>query len=234
MKRLILVLLLLPALAGTQTFPPGGGAGGVASAPSSQVDGCVTPGYNFATLTAMGMCHDDGTGPYGFNAVAVQTSDPTDLEYAGIVASEAGPFFFQVVALDEGGANGTTFYGQGVDSGIALWNLTSANVGGSLGSFTYSTDDDESIWSVTDGTGTVDVSNSASGNLNLSVDDGTDSCSSDMTPFGYLACEKLFANLGTPGDGTVLYCSDCTKATPCAAAGNGAIAKRLNGAWDCD
>ncbi|HUW57783.1 MAG TPA: hypothetical protein VMZ92_14175, partial [Planctomycetota bacterium] len=61
MKRLILVLLLLPALVGTQTFPPGGGAGGVASAPSSQVDGCVTPGYNFATLTAMGMCHDDGT-----------------------------------------------------------------------------------------------------------------------------------------------------------------------------
>jgi hypothetical protein len=44
----------------------------------------------------------------------------------------------------------------------------------------------------------------------------------------------LFANLGTPSNGLVMYCSDCTKATPCAGAGTGAIAKRLNGAWDCD
>lgn len=44
----------------------------------------------------------------------------------------------------------------------------------------------------------------------------------------------LFANLGTPSNGTFLYCSDCTKATPCASGGNGALAKRLNGAWDCD
>lgn len=43
-----------------------------------------------------------------------------------------------------------------------------------------------------------------------------------------------FANLGGPADGTTLYCSDCTKATPCNSGGNGAIAKRLNGAWDCD
>lgn len=43
-----------------------------------------------------------------------------------------------------------------------------------------------------------------------------------------------FANLGTPRNGTVKYCADCTKATPCAARGTGALAKRLNGAWDCD
>lgn len=43
-----------------------------------------------------------------------------------------------------------------------------------------------------------------------------------------------FANLGTPANGSVVYCSDCTKATPCAGSGNGALAKRLNGAWDCD
>ena len=44
----------------------------------------------------------------------------------------------------------------------------------------------------------------------------------------------LFAALGTPADGIWRYCSDCTKATPCAGAGTGALAKRLNGAWDCD
>jgi len=51
---------------------------------------------------------------------------------------------------------------------------------------------------------------------------------------GVLLADILFANLGTPTDGTIAYCSDCTKATPCAGSGNGALAKRLNGAWDCD
>lgn len=44
----------------------------------------------------------------------------------------------------------------------------------------------------------------------------------------------VFASLGTPSNGTITYCSDCTKATPCGSGGNGALAKRLNGAWDCD
>lgn len=43
-----------------------------------------------------------------------------------------------------------------------------------------------------------------------------------------------FAALGTPADGTFVYCSDCTKATPCAGSGSGAFAKRIAGAWDCD
>src|SRR5205085_2230853 len=43
-----------------------------------------------------------------------------------------------------------------------------------------------------------------------------------------------FANLGTPSNGTVAYCSDCTIANPCAGSGTGAIAKRLNGAWVCN
>ena len=44
----------------------------------------------------------------------------------------------------------------------------------------------------------------------------------------------LFANLGTPSNGTLVYCSDCTFANPCASGGTGAFAKRLNGAWRCD
>lgn len=43
-----------------------------------------------------------------------------------------------------------------------------------------------------------------------------------------------FAALGTPANGTFIYCSDCTFADPCAGSGTGAIAKRLNGAWRCD
>lgn len=43
-----------------------------------------------------------------------------------------------------------------------------------------------------------------------------------------------FANLGTPSNGAFVYCSDCTIANPCASGGNGAFAKRLNGAWVCN
>jgi hypothetical protein len=42
------------------------------------------------------------------------------------------------------------------------------------------------------------------------------------------------ANLGSPGNGATEYCIDCTVANPCAGGGNGAIAKRLNGAWVCN
>lgn len=44
----------------------------------------------------------------------------------------------------------------------------------------------------------------------------------------------LFANLGTPPNGSFVYCSDCTVATPCAGAGTGALAKRLAGIWVCN
>lgn len=43
-----------------------------------------------------------------------------------------------------------------------------------------------------------------------------------------------FAALGTPGNGTVEYCNDCTVVATCAGSGTGAIAKRLNGAWVCN
>lgn len=46
--------------------------------------------------------------------------------------------------------------------------------------------------------------------------------------------QQTFANLGAAGNGYFIYCADCTKATPCAGGGTGAIAKRLNSVWDCD
>lgn len=43
-----------------------------------------------------------------------------------------------------------------------------------------------------------------------------------------------FINLGTPANGALIYCSNCTIANPCAAGGTGAFAKRLNGVWVCN
>lgn len=44
---------------------------------------------------------------------------------------------------------------------------------------------------------------------------------------------RTFAELGTPSNGTILYCSTCTAANPCAGSGSGAMARRENGAWNC-
>lgn len=42
-----------------------------------------------------------------------------------------------------------------------------------------------------------------------------------------------FANLGTAANGSILYCSNCTETTACAAGGSGAMAMYVNGAWSC-
>lgn len=41
------------------------------------------------------------------------------------------------------------------------------------------------------------------------------------------------ATLPSLGDGSIVYCVDCTKSTPCASGGSGAFAHRINGSWDC-
>jgi hypothetical protein len=51
---------------------------------------------------------------------------------------------------------------------------------------------------------------------------------------GVIYAPTTFASLGPVGNGQTFYCSDCTKATPCDSGGTGALAKRLNGAWDCN
>lgn len=43
-----------------------------------------------------------------------------------------------------------------------------------------------------------------------------------------------FGDLGAPADGVFVYCNDCTIASPCAGAGTGSLAKRLNGVWVCN
>jgi hypothetical protein len=43
-----------------------------------------------------------------------------------------------------------------------------------------------------------------------------------------------FSNLPTAENFSIVGCSDCTVANPCAGSGTGAVAKRLNGAWVCN
>lgn len=41
-----------------------------------------------------------------------------------------------------------------------------------------------------------------------------------------------FASLGSPGNGAIVYCTDCTSANPVAGSGTGTVARRENGAWN--
>jgi hypothetical protein len=42
-----------------------------------------------------------------------------------------------------------------------------------------------------------------------------------------------FANLGSPGDGTYVFCPDCQALNPCIGGGTGAFAQRVNSQWLC-
>jgi hypothetical protein len=64
---------------------------------------------------------------------------------------------------------------------------------------------------------------------------GIDATSTASAPSTSLVFQNmLFADLIGAPNGTMAYCSDCTFANPCAGAGTGSFAKRLNGAWRCD
>jgi hypothetical protein len=70
----------------------------------------------------------------------------------------------------------------------------------------------------------------------LRVTDGTKNAAGygQVEAKGVTLNATAFASLGTPSNGTILYCSDCTVANPCASGGTGALAKRLNGVWVCN
>jgi hypothetical protein len=44
---------------------------------------------------------------------------------------------------------------------------------------------------------------------------------------------STYANLGSAANGAILYCSNCTQTSACAAGGSGAMAMYVNGAWSC-
>jgi hypothetical protein len=69
---------------------------------------------------------------------------------------------------------------------------------------------------------------------NIDVRTADDLSFAAMSMHRVLLTGSVLASLPVASNGTVIYCSDCTNASnPCTGGGSGAIAKRLNGAWDC-
>lgn len=78
----------------------------------------------------------------------------------------------------------------------------------------------------------------ATQNLGLTVSSAASTApvNTTVTTVGQLNIRATaFASLpGSPTNGTMLFCNDCTIANPCAGGGTGALAKRLNGVWVCN
>lgn len=82
------------------------------------------------------------------------------------------------------------------------------------------------------------------GGITTSTSTGCVMYNADTRPRGFestgVACNtagavqtSTFAALGTPANGTTRYCTDCAETSPCAGAGTGAFAQRVNGVWKC-
>ncbi len=84
------------------------------------------------------------------------------------------------------------------------------------------------------GGGVLDASLSRSVANVIQVGDGAANANGTLAARAILGTAVTFANLGTPTNGTFLFCSDCTIASPCASGGTGALAKRLNSTWVCN
>lgn len=112
--------------------------------------------------------------------------------------------------------NGTTFLaGARANGSSGDWSF----IGGKNGSFSA-----PSLVLTSAGGRLVDTSNGQG--LVVSPN------SAAVTTYLYLY-SLAFANLGSPSNGGLVYCSDCQQANPCASGGSGAVARREAGAWNC-
>jgi hypothetical protein len=133
--------------------------------------------------------------------------------------------------------SGATVTGMTITPALTTSSTISMSAGAvGTPALNFTADTDSGIYSVTPG----QVGFVANGTYVFGYSAGVVSVTGNMIASGFLNAPTLsltgdvFANLGTPGNGYVKYCSDCTIANPCAGGGTGAIAKRLNSVWVCN
>jgi len=164
-----------------------------------------------------------GNELHGFNVDAITASVSEDSAY--YVAAGGWDFAFK-----QGGPGPMTIAGEGATALVA-----------EAGALTIRSDTANVLVVAEAGTMAVTVDDSVgqllvrdeSLNAVFTADAGADIVTIHFAGRLQLGSD-VFANLGAETNGTLVYCSDCTKATPCAGVGAGAFAKRINAAWDCD
>jgi hypothetical protein len=119
---------------------------------------------------------------------------------------------------------------------FAQRNATTAQTWRIYGTWTDASNYERLSLSHTTGTGSVIAAETAgTGGDNLGITLTPAGTGSVTVSSGYFfAGTTTHSALGSPADGALIYCSDCTVANPCAASGTGAIAKRSGGVWICN
>lgn len=153
------------------------------------------------------------------------------LQYRFVLTdSTGGTTYFDVDGVRFAAVDSVT----GTANQIAVSASTGSPVFSLAGPHNFTT---QTQYGVVYGNGTSALASSAAGIAN-SVLIGTPgtapSFSANPTIVSLNLLSTVYASLGSPSNGNFIYCSNCTKATPCAAGGTGALAKRLAGAWDCN
>ena len=194
-------------------------------------DGCLFLPYTFANDTKMGMCRGLAA-TWFFDSLVITAEDWETQGYGALIQlapSSTDPGFV-FLSVDDSDLNGASLSMQH-PGGVTPW----ANFVLYTGEFTTGTGALVTIdgTATTAGVGTINLtvaSNPDSTGNNVQVLTGETNFSRPIRPIGV-----AFASLGTPTNGTFDYCSDCTTSTgtTCAGSGTGALAVRLNGAWQC-
>ena len=99
-----------------------------------------------------------------------------------------------------------------------------------------STTDDQTVIQVNESGGSSEIlistTEASTGiSLNATGSGGTVTVNADD---GIRMPTSTQANLGTPVNGTILYCTNCNPNATCTSGGSGAFAFRINGAWACE
>ena len=86
--------------------------------------------------------------------------------------------------------------------------------------------------SIGPGTGNLNINNQQGGGISFQQSTVNQAVIGAGGSYNMLGL--ALASLAPTTNGTVIYCTDClNQSNPCTGASTGAIAKRLNGAWDC-
>lgn len=169
-------------------------------------------GFNFNVAFAQGIVIEttgSGTLPGGASAFLLNSAQGTAKFFEGYVAARGALGLSSGVGLGVV-LDGIGFGGSNASASIAFTGYDAGNV-----------------------PRTASIKSDLNGNLIINPNSGN-AYSFNNSGGGIGYAPNTFAALGTPANGNHVFCSDCTIANPCAGAGTGAFAKRLNGVWVCN
>lgn len=211
----------------------------------SQPTDNMTAGYDNVGVGALALEHvTTGTGNTGIGNRALEALTTADENAAlGDVACELLTTGVQNSCIGSNALGSLTTGRNNVAVGYTAGNhIVTGSDNTFLGRFATTDDPGDYTNALGIGSGVVVTASNTGVIGNVSVTDiyfGSITAATKLHALDFISTGVAFAALGTPANGTIIYCSDCTNtsnlvaANTCANMGSGAIAVRINGAWKC-